>query len=165
MRGRSVGVAVRKANGELDRLEGLLGYVLRRAQVAVSRSFVEIFADLDVRQTQLGVLSVVESAPGLKPSRVGTLLGIKRTNMAPLLDDLERRGLVRREPAPDDRRSQALFLTEAGAALLAELHRRELDHEARIAATLSAGERETLLALLKRVERASLEGVRDARAA
>ena len=143
----------------LAHLESLVGYVMRRAQVAVSRSFVDTFRDLGVRQTQLGVLNVAEASPGLKPSRVGELLGIKRANMGPLLDDLERRGLVRRMPAPSDRRSQALFLTEAGADLLAELHRREALHEARIAADLTADERETFLALLKRVERACRDGI------
>lgn len=143
---------------ELQHLERLIGYALRRAQAAVSRSFVEAFADLDVRQTQLGVLSVVEASPGLKPSRVGALLGIKRANVGPLLETLERRGLLRREPSSDDRRSQALFLTEDGRALIAELHRREAVHEARIAATLSADERVLLLKLLKGVERAALAG-------
>ncbi len=142
----------------LSRLESLVGYVMRRAQVAVSRSFVDTFSDLGVRQTQLGVLNVAEASPGLKPSRVGELLGIKRANMGPLLDDLERRGLVRRMPSPSDRRSQALFLTDAGADLLAELHRREALHEGRIAADLTADERETFLALLKRVERACRDG-------
>ncbi len=95
----------------LARLEGLIGYTLRRAQVAVSRSFVELFADLDVRQSQLGVLTVIEGSPGLRPSQVGAAIGIKRANIGPLLDELEARSLVRREPDPTDRRSQSLFLT------------------------------------------------------
>ncbi|MBY0294619.1 MULTISPECIES: MarR family winged helix-turn-helix transcriptional regulator [Methylobacterium] len=141
----------------LAHLEGLLGYTLRRTQVAISRSFVQIFSDLDVRQTQLGVLNVIEGTPGLKPSQIGALIGIKRANVGPLLDELERRGLVRREPAPADRRSHALFLTEAGAALMTELHRREAAHEERIATLLEPEERAVLLRLLRRVE----QGCRD----
>ncbi len=141
----------------LARLEGLIGYTLRRAQVAVSRSFVELFADLDVRQSQLGVLTVIEGSPGARPSQVGAAIGIKRANIGPLLDELEARGLVRREPDPTDRRSQSLFLTAAGEALMAELHRREAAHEERIAAFLSHGERAALLGLLRRLE----QGARD----
>ena len=143
---------------ELRHLERLVGFTLRRTQAAVSRSFVATFAELEVRQTQLGVLNVVEADPGLKPSRVGVLLGIKRANIGPLLEGLERRGLLRREPSADDRRSQSLFLTAEGAALLAELHRREAEHEARITAGLDPQERSQLLALLKRVEGAALAG-------
>ncbi|GJD53643.1 Transcriptional regulator SlyA [Methylobacterium crusticola] len=141
----------------LAHLEGLLGYSLRRTQVAISRSFVQIFSDLGVRQTQLGVLNVIEGNPGLKPSQVGAIIGIKRTNVGPLLDELEGRGLVRRAPAPADRRSHALFLTAAGEGLMAELHRREAAHEERIATYLGPGERDVLLDLLRRVE----QGCRD----
>lgn len=142
----------------LAHLEGLIGYTLRRSQVAVSRSFVQLFSDLDVRQTQLGVLNIIEGSPGLKPSQIGAAIGIKRANVGPLLDELEARGLVRREPSPSDRRSQALFLTRRGTALMAELHQREAAHEERIAAFLSPEERAVLLDLLRRVA----QGARDA---
>lgn len=145
----------------LRHLETLVGFTLRRAQAAVSRSFVETFADLEVRPTQLGVLSVVEASPGLKPSRVGSLLGIKRANVGPLLEGLEGRGLLRRQPAADDRRAQSLFLTAQGEALVAELRRCEVAHEARITAGLDARERAQLLALLRRVESAALAGAED----
>lgn len=145
----------------LARLEGLIGYTLRRAQVAVSRSFVELFADLDVRQSQLGVLTVIEGSPGARPSQVGAAIGIKRANIGPLLDALETRALVRREPDPTDRRSQSLFLTEAGEALMAELHRREAAHEERIAAFLNPQERTALLDLLRRLEQGAREVVGD----
>ena len=143
---------------EVAHLEGLIGYRLRRAHAAVSRRFVSRFADLDVRPTQLGVLNVVAASPAIRPSRLGELLGIKRTNVGPLLDGLVRRGLLRREPSSDDRRSQSLFITPAGTALLAELRRREVEHEAAIAALLRPSERARLLVLLARVEAAARAG-------
>lgn len=148
-------------NDELRHLETLVGFALRRAQAAVSRCFVETFADLGVRQTQLGVLNVVEANPGLRPSLVGSLLGIKRANIGPLLEELEQRGLTRRQPSAKDRRAHALFLTARGEALVSELRRREAAHEARIAADLDPEERAQLLALLKRVERAALANAAD----
>ncbi len=146
---------MREDGGELAHLESLIGYALRRAQAAVSRSFVASFADLGVRQTQLGLLSVVEAHPGVRPSRAGALLGSKRANIGPMIEVLEGRGLVRREASSDDRRSQALFLTSEGRTLLAELHRREAAHEARIASALNETERVQLLGLLKRVAEAA----------
>ncbi len=152
---------MRYRGGELKRLETLVGYALRRAQAAVSRSFVATFADLDVRQTQLGLLSVVHASPGIKPSRAGALLGIKRANVGPLIETLEQRELVRREASANDRRSQALFLTTAGMALLQELYRREAVHEALIASLLNATERAQLLALLGRVAEGALAGSKE----
>ena len=146
---------MRTDGAELARLETLVGYALRRAQAAVSRSFVASFADLDVRQTQLGVLSVVEARPGIRPSRAGALLGIKRANIGPLLEGLEGRGIVRRQASSDDRRSLELYLTPAGQRLLEELRRREAAHEARISSALDDGERQQLLRLLRKVEDAA----------
>lgn len=149
------------ARGELERLETLIGYALRRAQAAVSRCFVASFADVDVRPTQLGILTLVEAHPGIKPSRAGALLGIKRANVGPLIETLQERGLIRRKASADDRRSYELYLTEDGRALLAELHRREAAHEARIAAALTEAERAQLLTLLARVTDAATAAAQD----
>ena len=147
---------MRPEGDELARLETLIGYALRRAQAAVSRCFLASFADLDVRQTQLGILSVVEARPGIKPSRAGALLGIKRANIGPLVEGLERRGIVRRQASADDRRSHELYLTQEGRALLDDLRQREAAHEARIASALDDGEREQLLRLLSKVAAAAM---------
>src|SRR3954452_18725289 len=41
-------------------------------------------------------------------------LGLDKTRLIPVLDDLQERGLIRREPDPDDRRARILSLTPAG---------------------------------------------------
>jgi DNA-binding MarR family transcriptional regulator len=48
-------------------------------------------------------------------------LGVDRTMMTYLLDDLEEAGLVERRPDPADRRARRVTLTDAGTARLAEL--------------------------------------------
>lgn len=53
--------------------------------------------------------------------RVGALAGqatLSRTGLTRLLDRLEAAGLVRREPAPEDRRGAYVVITPAGSALL-----------------------------------------------
>ncbi len=99
--------------GPLDRR---LGYVLRRAQMAVFRDFFSAFEAFDIRPAQYSILTVIECNPGLKQSEVSEALGIQRTNFVAMVDELQRRGLVRRDPAPNDRRSYALVLTETGQA-------------------------------------------------
>lgn len=145
---------------DLGRLTNLVGYTLRRAQMAAFRNFTRRFADLDVRPTQLGVLTVVARNPGLTQSRVGASLGIKRANLVPLLNGLEDRGLIDRARA-SDRRSHALHLTAAGDALLAECARREAVHEADLAAIIGPAGRDRLIALLAGVERACEAAAQD----
>ena len=84
----------------------------------------------------------------MKQSDVAGALGIQRANFVALFDGLERRGLARRSPTPNDRRSYALYLTEAGEGVLARAARLEAEHEAQLDAKLGPGGREQLLRLL-----------------
>jgi DNA-binding MarR family transcriptional regulator len=132
-------------------LAGMIGYALRRAQLAVFDEIIASFAELDLRPAQYSVLVLLQHSPGLKQSDVAAALGIQRANFVVLFDGLERRGLARRSPAPNDRRSYALFLTDAGAQLLARANRLEAAFEARLEAKLGPGGRTQLLDLLSRL--------------
>jgi DNA-binding MarR family transcriptional regulator len=48
------------------------------------------------------------------------VLGADRATVVALVDELQRRGFVRRTPNPSDRRAHALRTTPAGLRLLAE---------------------------------------------
>ncbi|HKN28038.1 MAG TPA: MarR family transcriptional regulator [Roseiarcus sp.] len=132
--------------GPLDRR---LGYALRRAQIAVFRDFFAAFESLDIRPGQYSILTIIEHNPGLKQSEVSEALGIKRTNFVAMIDELERRKLVRRAPTPNDRRSNALMLTEAGKRLMKELHAVSERHERRIVDALGADTHRRMFAWLK----------------
>src|SRR5262245_40766970 len=95
-------------------LAGMVGYALRRAQLAVFDDVITQFAELDLRPAQYSVLVLLGHTPGLKQSDVAAALGIQRANFVVLFDGLERRGLALRSAAPNDRRSYALYLTEEG---------------------------------------------------
>jgi DNA-binding MarR family transcriptional regulator len=136
---------------DLGLLPGLIGYALRRAQLAVFQDFHRHFAAADIRPAQFSVLVVLRHNPGLRATRVAAALGIKRTNFVPLFDGLAARGLVERRPVKGDRRASALFLTEAGAATLARLERLVGEHEAKFAARLGPDGRYQLMGLLHRL--------------
>ena len=110
-----------------------LGYVLRRAQVAVFRDFFAEFETFNIRPGQYSILTIIEGNPGMKQTAVSEALGIKRANFVAMIDELEGRGLVRRDAAPNDRRSNALVLTAAGRRLIHQLHAAADRHEDRIA--------------------------------
>ena len=50
-------------------------------------------------------------------------LGMDRSYMTRVLNSLEKKGLLRREPAPDDARKKRLYLTETGQKEAAEIER------------------------------------------
>ena len=103
-------------------------------------------APLDLRPAQYSVLNVIGHNPGLRPSQAAEALGIQRTNFVPLLDELERHGLVERTRDPDDKRAVALRLTGDGEALLRRAARGVRAPEQRVAERLAPG-RLQLLAL------------------
>jgi DNA-binding MarR family transcriptional regulator len=143
-----------KTNGngvELGLLKSLLGYHLRRAQVAAFQHFTATMGEADITPGQFGVLSVINSNPGLSQTQLGNALGIDRSTVVAVIDRLEARGLVRRTASPNDRRSHALRLSEEGATLLQRLEAMVRAHERHIGRALSPEDQQTLIRLLDRI--------------
>lgn len=138
-------------------LPGLIGYALRRAQMAVSRDLAQAFAALGIRPSQYAVLVVLARNPGLRSAQVAAALGIRRANFVVLLDGLEARGLVERGRARDDRRASALALTAAGEAMLAQLEPLVAAHEAKVEGCLGRDGRTQLMGLLHRIGEAAFD--------
>jgi DNA-binding MarR family transcriptional regulator len=80
----------------------------------------------------------------LPPSRLSQSLLVAPGTMTNRLDRLEARGLIKRIPNPQDRRSLDIELTPKGRRLVDEAVTRHVDNEARMLAGLGAREREQL---------------------
>jgi len=131
-------------------LLGLLGYQLRRAQQTVFRDYAARVPGLS--PGRVGLLIFIDANPGVTQSRLAEAAERDRSTMVGVLDHLQARGLVERRRGAD-RRTNGLWLTRAGRALLARALRAIERHERRIAARLSSAERRRLLALLGKIAR------------
>ena len=105
------------------------------------------------------VLAVVEGAgQPLEPSVIAERLTVTTGSMTSLLDNLEKRGLVRRLPHPDDRRKLLIDITPAAQkivdTLLPSLHAREREV---MDAALSTDEQRMLLELVAKLQHAVAE--------
>jgi len=140
-----------KSTIDLGPLPELIGYVLRRAQLAVFQDFFAAFAPFEIRPAQFSVLTVIERNPGLTQSQVAGALGIKRTNFVGMLDELERRALAERRQTARDKRSYALYLTADGAALMRKLKPVLKAHESRMVGMLGEDRRDALITLLREI--------------
>ena len=99
------------------------------------------------------VLQVLGGATGpLTPTEVSARLTVTSATVTGLLDTLETRGLARRRPHPDDRRSVLVEITKQGRRLLDRLVPELIEWEKQWAAGLSASRREQLLRLLGAVQ-------------
>jgi DNA-binding MarR family transcriptional regulator len=123
----------------VDDLGWGLGVVFR-AYVTAAHAAV---ADLPGGPRGYQVLSA--AAHGMVASQLALAqhLGIDRTVMTYLLDDLESAGLIERRPDPADRRARHVVATHKGAELLATLDDRLESAETHLLAPLDEGERAT----------------------
>lgn len=148
---RAAGRGDAAAHIDLGPLSLLLGYALRRAQLAVYQDFFRNFAKIRLRPAEFAVLTVIERNPGLKQTEVATALAIKRTNFVVLAHGLERRGLVERRASARDRRSNALYITDSGKTLARRARQLIEAHERRFSASLGEQDFARLVALLHEI--------------
>jgi len=130
-------------------LTGLVGYLLRRAQLRISSELAESLSPLGLRPATFSVLVVIDANPGLSQTAVGDLLGIQRANFVNLAAELERMRWIERNPSEEDRRQNALHLSADGRRLLKRAWRIVFEHEAAIARCVGAAGRRELLRLLE----------------
>ncbi len=137
---------------DLDGLDQLLGYHLRRAQVAAHRDFIAAMGDLVLTQKQTGVMWLVQSNPGAAQGAIGAELGMDRATMKELVDRLEARGLLQRRRSGVDARRRDLHATPAGKRLMERARVRIARHEARMKRLFSEDELFLLERLLQRLQ-------------
>jgi len=77
-------------------------------------------------------------------------MGIDRSTMVLLIDQLESGGLAKRRPSATDRRAREVVITPKGRRLLQRARRMVAEVEDEVLAGLTAEERRELLALLRR---------------
>lgn len=134
---------------DLSSLPDVVGYALRRAELAVFGDVIRRLEPFDVRPAQFSVLILVDANPGVTQTQVCAALAIAKPNFAPLIQKLERRGLVRRKRV--DGRSNGMYLTPLGREILRKAWAGIRENENLIATKLSPKERTVLVDLLWRL--------------
>ena len=148
-------VSATAKSGGLDqgRLPELLGYHLRLAHGRVFRDFAQVMQGSGMTAGRLGVLELIDANAGLSQSALARAVGLDRSSLVPVIDELEMRGLVARSEG-SDRRSHRLVLTPAGRRFIGRMRVRVQAHEQRIAARLTRAQRSQLIALLEQLAQA-----------
>jgi DNA-binding MarR family transcriptional regulator len=135
-------------------LPSLIGYQLRQAQLAIFSDFQETIGAHAITPGLFGVLVVIDANPGLKQTTLARAIRLDRSTVVSVIDKLEARKLVARRQADGDRRSNALWLTGDGKALLGKLTGLVRAHEERLVAGFSQADRARLAFLLQRIHHA-----------
>lgn len=107
----------------------------------------------------LGILN--DAGEPCPPNYISERLIVSRAAVTGVLDTLAKRGLVRREPHPRDRRMVLVHLTEAGFRMADEVRRTVHRAEAGWVSPLSEADRAELTALLAKLQRQLASKDRD----
>jgi DNA-binding MarR family transcriptional regulator len=128
----------------------------RRLQQICHTVLVEILADEEVSApVTYHALALIDDFPGIDQSRLAVLMGIDRTNVGQIVDDLEAKRLVQRRVSGTDRRARELRVTPRAAKLRRRMRPLVLGGQAAVLAPLKRAERIALIELLTRVVEAN----------
>jgi len=128
-----------------------VGYNARRATLVIVEAFLKHMAVYDLRPVDFSVLSLVAHNPGITSRQLCATLAVQPPNLVGMVNALEKRELIVRRPHPHDGRAMGLHLTPAGKKLVRQAEQTATRLEEEATARLSAGERRTLMQLLRKI--------------
>ncbi len=124
---------------------------LMRAAESVTSRVNRSMAAFDLTISQFGVLEALYHKGPLCQRDIAAKILKSTGNITLVIDNLEKRGLVRRERGSDDRRYLTVHLTEEGTALIARAFARVEAAIVAEMATLTEQEQELLGSLCKKL--------------
>lgn len=145
----AAGAAV--AEVDTSYLESLMGYNARRAALAIIGEFLKQMAPYDLRPVDFSVLSLITHNPGITSRQLCTALGLLPPNLVGMINALEKRELVVRQPHPSDGRAMGLHLSAQGRKFMHDAEKAAAKLEAEATAQLTPEENRTLIRLLKKI--------------
>ena len=143
-------------------VEPRISYVIARLERAVRSAVnerVRVYGLTTLQYTTLSVLGA--RGEPLSNAQLARRAYMTPQSMIEVIDALERKGLIRRDPHPNHRRVYPATLTDEGRRVLKACDAAVGEMEEEMLAGLGAGEREALLAWLKASVRALHAGFPD----
>jgi DNA-binding MarR family transcriptional regulator len=128
-----------------------VGFLIKRCGVLMQQNAEERFAQLPITFTQWMALATLTRAECVSASQLSCELGHDMGALTRVVDQLERRGFVRRDRSVRDRRSVEITITAAGRKQAQAGKRLLVDLLNELVAPLAAKEVDVLIALLQRL--------------
>ncbi len=131
--------------------ENSVGYLVKRCGVLMTQAAERRFDSLEISFTQWLVLVYLAQQKHLSPTQLSAHVGHDMGALTRVVDQLERRGLARRERSRRDRRAVEIAITAAGRRQAQSAKRVLVELLNRLVEPFTAEETDTLIALLQRL--------------
>ena len=143
------------STNKLDSLSGGSGVhvwlVLWKAAQAVEAYAKRSIIDSEMCGSDFAVLEALLHKGALPINEIGKKVLLTSGSITVAIDRLEAKGLVERRASADDRRARIVHLTREGRKLIMRAYAEHSADMERLASELSAGERTSLIRLLKKI--------------
>lgn len=143
-------VTLARDSGPLGRY---LGSQLRLTHIAALDVLEKAFAPHASSPIRFALMDQVNERPGSTQATLADILDVDRTTLVPMVADMERKGLLRREAAENDKRAVQVWLTAKGQRLLARLKPLAAAHERRLCGSMGEAEKRALIEALRQLRR------------
>ncbi len=131
-------------------LGGFLGPKVRLLWNLLNARMLAAIEPFGLHSGAYSTLALISANPGCSQTALARALGMDKSAVVPIIDQLESRGLAIRVRSPEDRRRHALKLTAEGEGIRARMRDPVASAGLPIRKALAAGEMDQLLSLLDR---------------
>ncbi|MDF3149803.1 MULTISPECIES: MarR family transcriptional regulator [unclassified Streptomyces] len=135
----------------LPAIRSLPSWLLGRAAARGRALVAEALAAEGMKMWHHVVLSAVRDLAPVAQADLGRSVQLDPKDLVGILNDLQARALVVRAPDPNDRRKNAVSLTDEGARLLERCEKAAREANDALLASLSPAERDRFMDLLIRI--------------
>lgn len=98
--------------------ENSMGFVVNMTAKAFQKSFdIELRKNAGVSLSQWRVVGALVIQPGLTQKEIADKVGIEGATLVPVIDKMEKEGLLKRKPDSSDRRVNRIYLTQKADSL------------------------------------------------
>ena len=132
----------------MDAVYAAPGYLFRRMQQIAVSIFVEECKAFDLTPVQYAALIAIHTHPGIDATRLSAVIAFDRSTLGNVIERLQAKELIERNPSPGDKRVKLLTLSKSGAAVLRAIMPLVDRAQQRMLQPLKAADRKTLMALL-----------------
>jgi len=134
-------------------LPDLVGHLLGLAHVAITQLCTEVMEPLKLTPKQFVAMEFISKNPCISQKNIAENIGTAPAVMVGILDDLSKRGLLKRKRSPHDRREYYVQLTPKGMSMLAEIRKMafEVEDLYQEKTGMTDEERATILPILRKM--------------
>ena len=132
----------------LEAFSTLPGHLVRRVYQVSTALFAQECGHVDLTPVQYAALVAIRAHPRIDATRLSQVIYFDRSTIGDVLDRLEARAWVVRQPRPDDRRVKCVTITEQGRDALRRAEPGVRRVQQRLLAPLSSKDADTLVRLL-----------------